>query len=49
MKSNISEVISEFIKNKREGEADPAKREAEEVKSSLIQKLVENKFGKKKK
>lgn len=48
MKGNISEVISEFIQSKKDA-VDPEKRDAEEIKSSLLEKLVEKKFGKTKK
>lgn len=48
MKIDLSEVISEFVKDKKERMVDPVKRGEEEVKASIVQKLVSKKFGKKK-
>ena len=48
MKENLSEVISEFIKDKKTRDSDAKEKNAEEVKVDIIEKLVQKKFGKKK-
>lgn len=45
MKGDISEVISDFIKNKREQAVDPEKNDEEGLKNGIIKKLVTMKFG----
>lgn len=48
MKENLSEIISEFIKDKKDNVASPEAKDAEEVKADIVEKLVQKKFGKKK-
>lgn len=47
MKENLSEIISEFIKEKRESESNPEKKDSDEIKTELLKKVIQRKFGKK--
>ena len=49
MKENLSEVISDFIKNKKSQDAAAEVKDAEEIKVDIMQKLVQKKFGSAKK
>lgn len=48
MKSDLSEVISEFVKDKKERVLNPIKTKVEDIKGEIMQKLVSKKFGKNK-
>lgn len=48
MKNDMLEVISNFIRDKKERLVDPSKSKIEDVKIEIMQKLVEKKSGKKK-